>query len=155
MLKLITLSATIFSAQSFASSIIPYIGPVLIKSTHSGFVAPGFNTYTKCEIYNNVMFPSKIVLTNGAGNIESEISKEIKITGDLAKTIADSQKGPYTKEMAPVDLPGVTYLARKANPNGSYEEIILFSDNGGDGRKITNRSTEATSLRNFIDLNCK
>ena len=26
------------------------------------------------------------------GNIESEISKEIKITGDLAKTIADSQK---------------------------------------------------------------
>ncbi len=155
MLKLLSLTVSVFCAQAFASSIIPYIGPVLIKTTHSGFVAPGYNTYTKCEIYNNVMFPSKIVITNGAGSLESEVSKEIKLTGDIAKTIVDAQKGPFIREMAPVDGPGVSYLARKANPNGSYEEIILFSDNGGDGKRVTNKATEAISLRNFIDLNCK
>lgn len=155
MLKLISVAVAIISSNAFASSIIPYIGPVLIKTTHSGFVAPGYNTYTKCEIFNNVMFNSKVVLTNGAGNIQSELTKEVKITGELAKTISDSQKGPFAREMAPVDGPGVIYLARKANPNGSYEEIVLFNDNGGDGTRVTNRSQESITLRNFIDLNCK
>ncbi len=154
MLKSIAIAAaTIISSQSFA--IVPYIGPVLIKTTNSGYVAPGYNTLTKCELYNNTMFNSKIVLTYGAGNVQSEITKEIKITGDLAKTISDSQRGPFSREMAPVDGPGVVYTARKANPNGSYQDVVLFNDNGGDGNRVTNNSFEAITLRNFLDLNCK
>lgn len=155
MLKYIALPVALLSLQAFANSIIPYIGPVLIKTTHAGYVTPGYFTQTKCEIYNNIMFPSKVVITASAGNLTSEVTKEIKISGDLAKTIADSQKGPFMREIAPVDGPGVTYLARKANPNGSFEEIILLDDNGGNGRKVLNKSIDAAFLRNFIDLNCK
>ncbi|KAB8040810.1 hypothetical protein GCL60_02460 [Silvanigrella paludirubra] len=153
MLKFIAISAAIITSNAFA--IVPYIGPVLIKTTNTGYVAPGYNTFTKCELYNNSMFSSKIVLTYSAGNIQSEITKEVKITGDLAKSISDSQRGPFLREMAPVDGPGVVYTARKANPNGSYQDIILLNDNGGDGNRVTNNSIEAISLRNFLDLNCK
>lgn len=155
MLKLLSLSTLLISSYSFAASIIPYIGPVLIKTTNSGFVAPFYSTSTKCEIYKNSMFNNKVVITTTAGNIQNEYTKEVKITGDLEKTIADSQRGPFMREMAPVDGPGVVYSARKANPNGSYEEVILLNDNGGDGTKVTNKSNEAITLKNFIDMNCK
>lgn len=146
MFKSIALFATLISTNAFAA----YNGPLLVKSTHSGYVGPGYHTYTKCEIYKN-----QVVLTIGAENVQSSQTKNISINGDLAKAIEDASKGPYVDQIAPVDGPGVIYTATKISQNGNIENVTLLKDTGGDGRKSENRSPAAIGLRNFLDLNCK
>ena len=146
MFKSIALFATLFSTSAFAA----YNGPLLIKSTHSGYVAPGYRTYTKCEIYKD-----QIVLTTRAENIESVQTKNITINGDLAQAIDDASKGPFDIQIAPVDGPGTIYTATKVLQSGNTMEVILLNNNGGNGKIIENRSPAAIGLRNFLDFNCK
>lgn len=146
MIKALCLGISIISLNAFAS----YTGPLLSKTTATGYVAPGYRTYTHCEIYSN-----KIVLTQSAEGIQSIQTKNYTLNGNLIQAIEEASKGPVREEVAPVDGPSRVYKAKKVLTNGSIEVVDLATDTGGNGKKTENQSPAARGLRNFLDMNCK
>ena len=133
-----------------SQALAAYNGPLLSKSTHSGFVRPGYRIHTSCEIYSD-----KVVLKLAAENNQSTEERKITLQGDLSKSIEESSRGPIESQTAPVDGPGTYYKAFRILSDDGVETIDLATDSGGNGKRTINRSDAAQGLRNFIDMNCK
>lgn len=144
MYKSLILAAVLLSLNAQASN-----GSTLSKSTNSGFVAPGYRTATKCEIYSD-----KVVLTLSAEGVQSVQERKITLKGAIDKAIMDASKGLIEEETAPSDGPELVYEATQILPNDAMLRVDLGSYTGGDGKRTKNESAAARGLRNFLDLNC-
>ncbi|BBH52186.1 hypothetical protein [Fluviispira sanaruensis] len=142
-MKSIFLISALISSSAFAITEVP----LLTKTYHSGYVAPGYRTSLNCEIYSN-----KIVLKQEAEFIGAEQTRQYVLSGDLKKVIYAASMGRIEESPAPVDAPVTIYKAYNVLTNASVE---LSSSVNYRGNKAVNQSQEARGLINLMDMLCK
>ncbi|WP_186645578.1 hypothetical protein [Fluviispira vulneris] len=144
-MKSIFLIAALISSTT--SAFASYEGPLLTKTYHSGYVAPGYNSSLSCEIYSN-----KIVLKQEAEMIGAEQTRPLVLSGNIKRAIQAASMGRIEETPAPVDAPVTIYKAYNVLTNSSVE---LASSMNNKGMKSVNQSQEARGLMNLMDMLCK
>ena len=126
-------------------------GPLLIKSSGSGFTPAAWARSEVCELYQD-----KVVITKSYGFGESETTMSqtinIKLTGDIKAVIALSAKEKL-QETDNQMCDGPSTLTRALSENLS-EDLVLFNT-GACGSKRKNRTGPYSfRLKDMIDTYC-
>lgn len=126
-------------------------GVLLEKTTFPGFVMPSYAISKTCKIQEDGTLSLDISLDG----MTSKRSQLLRLTKNSIKSkINEAAGGKILSESFPVDVPTVIYKAYQKQADGSYTAIVLYEANGGTGEKKTNDALSATTLMNFIDVNC-
>jgi len=145
------LALGVLALVSSHSAFAIYHGPLLLRETYPGHVAPGFRLTTQCQVWAD-----KVVRTVVSEGVSvSQSTAAMVSTPTLLKVIDAAKAGQLKRESAPVDGPGVVDVAIRILPNDGIEKIILLKANGGDGEVVTNLAAEAKGLRLLLDRLCK
>lgn len=148
MKKLALASFIVFAVANHAAMAANVL---LEKVTYPGFVMQSYAISTQCQLMDN----GQIMRTKQLGGLTSNQVLPLKLSVDTIKTsIKTAALGKITIENAPVDMPTISYRAYQKQSNGKWKQILLWEQNGGSGENKTNDSTEATTLKNFININC-
>jgi hypothetical protein len=124
---------------------------LLEKSTSPGFVMPSYAITTNCKLTDN----GKLIVEKQLGNLKSSQTLPVKLSvATIKSTITAAALGTIEEQPFPVDAGSTLYQAYSKQAGGKMKTILLWQENGNSGQKKINNAQEATTLRNFIDLNC-
>ncbi|MCX7096721.1 MAG: hypothetical protein NTV43_02315 [Methylococcales bacterium] len=125
----------------------------LEKTSSTGFTAPEQASSSLCVLYPN----GNISITQTAGGLTSVRRDKLSVKGDLSAIVAAAAQGELNTAPYPADANSISYraFADKLPPYVKFKPIVLFEKNGGTGVETVNNSPAASTLRNFMDMNCQ
>ncbi len=145
-----TLALGALALVSTHSAFAIYHGPLVLRQTTPGHVAPGFRVTTQCQVWADKVV--RTVVSEGVSVSQSTAATVSYPT--LEKAIEAAKAGKLEKTSAPADGPGVVDMAIRILPNDGIERITLLKANGGDGEVVKNLAPQAQGLRLLLDKLC-
>jgi hypothetical protein len=127
--------------------------PLLSKVVTPGFVAPGHQVGTACDVY-----PDHIVITTslyGAGIQTKEVKAAKTNLNQLNELLKKASLGHIDEKSGPVDGPTTVLSANFVSDTGVVVNVLLSENNGGNGRVRKNISNEADILTFTLNQLCR
>lgn len=125
---------------------------LLERITAPGHVMEPYAVSSRCTLDDNEVVETYFQL----GDLKSRRIQQAQLSlQTIRRAINDAASGAIFSEIFPVDAETQIYNAYKRKPDGTYQQVRLWEENGGRGEKKVNQAPSAMKLKNFIDLNCK
>ena len=137
------------AAPAFAA----YQGPLLVKTTQSGFTVPEYTQSQRCEIYADHVVKSQVIGRDL--EFKTKETRSVQTTADFASLLKGILASPIVTENGPVDVATVSYTGIQANALGVMTKVIIRSENGGTGEIQARDSAKARTTLVFIDSLCQ
>lgn len=125
-----------------------YKGP-LLTLRETGSYMDGLSLERQCKIY-----PDHVVRTK-TGQAKGQVDeiKTVRVDVDtLNREIEKASHGSLTSQKGRKGSPTVSYRAVQFGSDGT-PKVVLLHQNGGE--KVTNDSSSALALKNFVDQHCQ
>lgn len=135
------------------SALATEMGPVLVKSSYTGFVAPMWAREETCELYRDGLIVSRSFGADLAAKTKE--ARPVILSGKVDELIQKaSMEQLVAKQNNVCDGPSTKTYAVLKGANGEKTEVVLFRTGGCGSHRLERNEGASKILRDIIDSYC-